>query len=218
MRYICCASVPKRVHAPSEGRVLNRVQEIDIDQSFNHSRTLNTSMLLLQARRYVQLSAILTCSMFVACAGLPSSRTKLVDSRQVEFVSGEGPAPVVVFENGLGARMQGWSKLIPAIEADASYFADNRHGYGNSAPETTPCCGSRVVEELGEALLSEDGNRFNSPDGINARRQIESLQCSRADDQSSEPGAYFLPEIELHSIVSLKGSTAEGKFAAVAVL
>jgi len=114
--------------------------------------------------------------------------------------------------------MQGWSKLIPAIEADASYFADNRPGYGNSAPETTPCCGSRVVEELRAALLSEGGNRFSGPDGINARRQIESLQCSRADDQSSEPGAYFLPEIEFHSIVSLKGSTAEGKFAAVAVL
>ncbi len=44
-------------------------------------------MLLLQARRYPQLSEVMASSMFVARAGLPGSRTKPVVARQVERVS-----------------------------------------------------------------------------------------------------------------------------------
>lgn len=112
-------------------------------------------MLLFQARRCLQLSAILACSMLVACAGLPGTRTTLIDKRQIEFVTGPGPAPVDVFENGLGARMDWWSKIIPAIAADASYFAYNRPGYGSSASAVTSRDGVHIVEELRAALLRE---------------------------------------------------------------
>lgn len=101
------------------------------------------------------LSALLVCHMIVGCAGLPGTQTKLVDARQIEFVSSLGPAPVVVFENGLGARMEWWSKILPAIAADASYFVHNRPGYGGSAPASTPRDGVHIVEELRAALLSE---------------------------------------------------------------
>jgi pimeloyl-ACP methyl ester carboxylesterase len=99
--------------------------------------------------------ALLACYMLVGCAGLPETKTKLVNDRQIEFVSSLGPAPVVVFENGLGARMEWWSKVLPAIAADTSYFVHNRPGYGGSAPASTPRDGVHIVEELRAALLSE---------------------------------------------------------------
>lgn len=61
---------------------------------------------------------------------------------------------MVVFENGLGARMEWWSKVLPAIANDASYFAYNRPGYGNSTPAETPRDGAHIVEELRADLRS----------------------------------------------------------------
>jgi hypothetical protein len=112
-------------------------------------------MLPISLRRYLFMPALLACSVLVACAGLPGSQTKLIDARQTEFVARSGPAPVVVFENGLGARMEWWSKVLPSIESDAAYFAYNRPGYGNSAPAETPRDGIHIVQELRAALLSE---------------------------------------------------------------
>jgi pimeloyl-ACP methyl ester carboxylesterase len=86
---------------------------------------------------------------------MPGARTKLIDARQIEFVAGSGPAPVVVFENGLGARMEWWSKIVPAIESDAAYFVYNRPGYGSSTLAATPRDGVHIVRELRAALQSE---------------------------------------------------------------
>ncbi|MBS0507521.1 MAG: alpha/beta fold hydrolase [Proteobacteria bacterium] len=88
------------------------------------------------------------------CAGLPEAQTQRVGDRQLEFVAHVRSAPVVVFENGLGARMDWWSKVLPAIQNDASYFAYNRPGYGNSTPAETPRDGAHIVEELRADLRS----------------------------------------------------------------
>ena len=47
------------------------------------------------------------------CASLPGATTDTVDGRTVEYVQAGQGTPVVVFENGLGARLDWWSKVWP---------------------------------------------------------------------------------------------------------
>jgi pimeloyl-ACP methyl ester carboxylesterase len=103
----------------------------------------------------LRLVVLLVFALLSGCASLPEAQTKQVNARPLEFVSHLRSAPVVVFENGLGGRMEWWSKVLPAIESDTSYFAYNRPGYGKSAPAQTPRDGAHVVEELRAALLSQ---------------------------------------------------------------
>jgi len=99
--------------------------------------------------------AVLACVVLCACAGLPGAQTRTVDARQLEFIAHPGAAPVVVFENGLGARMEWWGKVLPALAGGTAYFAYNRAGYGKSSPSASPRDGTHVVEELRGALRSE---------------------------------------------------------------
>jgi len=103
----------------------------------------------------LRLVVVLAVPLLCACAGLPESQTKPVNARQLEFVAHRRAGPVVVFENGLGARMEWWGKVLPEIAGKASYFSYNRPGYGRSAPADTPRDGAQVVQELRAALLSE---------------------------------------------------------------
>ena len=89
------------------------------------------------------------------CSSLPESQTKLIGNRQLEFVAHSRSDPAVVFENGLGAKMEWWSKILPAIESDASYFVYNRPGYGKSTSADTPRDGDHIVEELRVSLRNQ---------------------------------------------------------------
>lgn len=101
------------------------------------------------------LSAALSAAL-CGCAALPDAQTKLVGSRAIEFAARSRTAPVVVFESGLGGRMEWWGKVLSGLANDTSYFVYNRPGYGNSAPADTPRDGNHVVEEL-RAVLSGQG-------------------------------------------------------------
>jgi pimeloyl-ACP methyl ester carboxylesterase len=90
------------------------------------------------------------------CASLPAVDTTTVDQRQIEFALIKGGAPVVVFENGLGASMQSWDKVFRDIGQDATVFAYNRPGYSRSEPATTPRDGAHIMDEL-RALLRRQG-------------------------------------------------------------
>jgi pimeloyl-ACP methyl ester carboxylesterase len=90
------------------------------------------------------------------CASLPAVDVATVDQRHIEYALIKGGAPVVVFENGLGASMQSWGKVFRATGKDATVFAYNRPGYGNSDPAVTPRDGAHIVDEL-RALLREQG-------------------------------------------------------------
>jgi len=90
------------------------------------------------------------------CASLPAVDVAVVDQRKIEYVLIKGGAPVVVFENGLGASMRSWDKVFRDIGKDATVFAYNRPGYGNSDPAATPRVGARIVDEL-RALLRRQG-------------------------------------------------------------
>lgn len=92
------------------------------------------------------------------CASLPSEIIGVFDHRQVEYSlikNNDSPA-IVVFENGLDGKMYCWNKIIPEISKDATTFAYNRPGYGNSDPVSTPRDGLHVIDGL-RFLLKSNG-------------------------------------------------------------
>jgi pimeloyl-ACP methyl ester carboxylesterase len=102
-----------------------------------------------------RLAIILVLAFLSACAALPETRIQQIGDRPLEFVAHVRTGPVVVFENGLGASMEWWRKVLPAISGEASYFAYNRPGYGKSAAADTPRDGAHIVEELRAALRNQ---------------------------------------------------------------
>lgn len=77
-----------------------------------------------------------------------------IAGRQVESVTIKNPDAKVsiVFENGLRATVDGWDKVIESLAHDASIFAYNRPGYGNSQQSDTARDGATIVEELRQFL------------------------------------------------------------------
>lgn len=87
----------------------------------------------------------------------PATATASVDmiaGRQVESLTIKHPSANVsiVFENGLRATVDGWDKVIDSLVPDASIFAYNRPGYGNSQETDTARDGATIVEELRQTL------------------------------------------------------------------
>ncbi len=64
----------------------------------------------------------------------------------------------VIIENGLGGRMVLWEKVLSEISKDATTFAYNRPGYGESDPVSTPRDGLHIVDELRSLLKSKGLN------------------------------------------------------------
>ncbi|MER2602780.1 MAG: alpha/beta hydrolase [Candidatus Competibacter phosphatis] len=99
---------------------------------------------------------VLMVILLSGCASLPNSTLERIDNRNVEFALTRHDTPPVVFENGLGGRMEWWEKVLPEISNDTTTFAYNRPGYGNSDPPATPRDGLHIVDEL-RALLRDKG-------------------------------------------------------------
>ena len=100
--------------------------------------------------------AVLMVMVLSGCASLPNSAVDKIGNRNVEFAMTRHDTPPVVFENGLGGRMEWWEKVLPAISNDTTTFAYNRPGYGNSDPVATSRDGLHIVDEL-RALLRNSG-------------------------------------------------------------
>jgi pimeloyl-ACP methyl ester carboxylesterase len=82
------------------------------------------------------------------CASINGVTTSSLDGRNVEHVVAGHGAPAVVFENGLGGRLEWWAKVFPVIAQETTVFAYNRAGTGTSAEASTPRDGDSVTEEL----------------------------------------------------------------------
>lgn len=81
---------------------------------------------------------VLLVALLTSCASLPNSTTEKINIRHSEFALTQHNTVPVVFENGLGGRMEWWKKVMPEISKDTTTFAYNRPGYGNSDPVSTP--------------------------------------------------------------------------------
>jgi pimeloyl-ACP methyl ester carboxylesterase len=77
-----------------------------------------------------------------------------IGGRQVESLTIRNPASplVVVFEAGSRGTIAKWGKVLEGAGREATVFAYNRPGYGNSDAPTTPRDGRTVVEELRQLL------------------------------------------------------------------
>ena len=106
--------------------------------------------------QFAEAIAVLLVVLLSGCASLPNSAVEKIGNRNVELAMTQHDTPPVVFENGLGGRMECWKKVLPEISNGTSTFAYNRPGYGNSDPLATPRDGLHIVDEL-RVLLRDKG-------------------------------------------------------------
>lgn len=88
----------------------------------------------MNIRLFLKGLLIVLAGLVSGCASLQGVKTEKIDHRQVEYVLLKHPTKTVVFENGLGAKLDAWAKVFPEISKDATVFAYNRPGYGKSEP------------------------------------------------------------------------------------
>lgn len=101
-------------------------------------------------RRAHCLLAAAFCLVLVltGCASISGVTTSSLDGRNVEHIVAGHDAPAVVFENGLGGRLQWWAKILPVVAQETTVFAYNRAGTGTSTEASTPRDGNAITEEL----------------------------------------------------------------------
>lgn len=104
----------------------------------------------------VETIAVIMVMLLSGCASLPNSTIEKIGNRNVEFALTRHDTPPVVFENGLGGRMEWWKKVLHEVSNNTTTFAYNRPGYGNSGPVATPRDGLHIVDEL-RVLLHDNG-------------------------------------------------------------
>jgi len=92
--------------------------------------------------------AVCWFSALSGCASISGVTTSSLDCRQVEHVVAGHGTPAVVFENGLGGRLQWWAEVLPAVAQETTVFAYNRAGTGSSTEASTPRDGNTIIEEL----------------------------------------------------------------------
>lgn len=89
----------------------------------------------------------------VLAIAVPAAAAPVVESLTLRHPTSQD---VVVFENGSRATIDKWGTVPERIARDATVFAYNRPGYGNSDIVSTPRDGRTIVEEL-RALLRQKG-------------------------------------------------------------
>lgn len=107
---------------------------------------------------FAKTIAISIAMLISGCASLPNSTLEKLDNRNIELAMTRHDTPPVVFENGLGGRMEWWQKVLPEISNNTTTFAYNRPGYGNSDPVATPRDGLHIADELRALLRSKSMN------------------------------------------------------------
>lgn len=105
-----------------------------------------------RAQRAFRLACAAALLAVSGCTTVEGVSTRALAGRAVEHVvSGQG-RPAVVFENGLGGRLQWWGKVLPEVARETTVFAYNRAGTGDSEAAPPPRDGAHIVEELRHIL------------------------------------------------------------------
>ena len=97
-------------------------------------------------------AAALLCLALAGCASVGGVTTAVIADKSVEYVVAGSGSPAVVFENGLGGRLEWWAQVLPVISKETQVFAYNRPGIGDSAEVATPRDGETVIRELRTSL------------------------------------------------------------------
>jgi pimeloyl-ACP methyl ester carboxylesterase len=107
----------------------------------------------------IRLAMVLAAAS-VAGASLAAQPLPTIDTianRRVESLTLQHPTSntVVVFENGSRNTLDKWGRVLEDVGHDATVFAYNRPGYGNSEDSGTPRDGRTIVEELRQVLRAK---------------------------------------------------------------
>jgi pimeloyl-ACP methyl ester carboxylesterase len=100
------------------------------------------------------LALSILCFAAACAAAQPAPVVETIGGRRVESLTIRHPmSPLtLVFEAGSRATIDKWGKVLEGARRDATVFAYNRPGYGNSEAASTPRDGRTVVEELRQLL------------------------------------------------------------------
>jgi pimeloyl-ACP methyl ester carboxylesterase len=100
------------------------------------------------------LALSILCLSSVCAAAQPAPVIETIAGRKVESLTIRNPASpfVAVFEAGSRGTIDKWGQVLEGAGRDATVFAYNRPGYGNSEAAATPRDGRTVVEELRQVL------------------------------------------------------------------
>lgn len=110
----------------------------------------------MKQRHASRLLGLLMPLFLLGCSSLPGTVTQTLGEREVEhIVAGQG-TPVVVFENGLGGTLDGWSKVWPGVVSQTTAMAYHRAGYGKSQVSAEARDGAHIVEELRTLLKAQN--------------------------------------------------------------
>ena len=101
---------------------------------------------------FAETVVVLMVMLLSGCASLPNSTLETISNRNIEFALTRHETIPVVFENGLGGKMEWWKKVLSVISNDTTTFAYNRPGYGDSDLVSTSRDGLHIVDELRELL------------------------------------------------------------------
>jgi pimeloyl-ACP methyl ester carboxylesterase len=105
----------------------------------------------------VRLRAVLLISVALLAAGCAAGalgkRVDIGDFRLRAHTTGQG-SPTVVFDGGLGERLETWNWVWPEIAKSTRIFIYDRAGLGLSEPGPLPRTSERIVREL-RALLKQ---------------------------------------------------------------
>lgn len=112
----------------------------------------------MKVRRLSKGIPVVLAALLTSCASLPNATTEKINHHSVEFALTPQDTIPVIFENGLGGRMEWWQKVIAEISKDTTTFAYHRPGYGNSDPASTPRDGVHIGDELRMLLRSKGLN------------------------------------------------------------
>ena len=102
----------------------------------------------------LQFVLTLLLALNMAHAAPPEAVIDTIGGQRIESLTIRHPdaKAVVVFEAGSRGTIASWGTVPAAIARDATVFAWNRPGYGNSAVADTPRDGCAIVEELRRVL------------------------------------------------------------------
>lgn len=107
----------------------------------------------LHLREWGGAAILLVMSLSVnACTTMERVHSSVLAERRVQYVTAGHGTPAVVFENGLGGRLEWWAKVLPEVAKETQVFAYNRPGTGASDNVATPRDGDHIVEELRQNL------------------------------------------------------------------
>ena len=112
-------------------------------------------MAIMTNKLFTRYIFFLFLSSQFGCASLLQSTTENINHRQVEYALTLHNTIPVVFENGLGGRMEWWKDVLQETAKDSTTFVYNRPGYGNSEPALTIRDGAHIVDELRLLLQSK---------------------------------------------------------------